>query len=102
MKAEVGKQDGGRKTGNTSMSASGHAERKIPVARRWYASFWASISTKQTPTNNKMPTNWWGKQNAVPLKFDPKPPESAFFPVFCFYNFDKCRLEVVMITSYPV
>ena len=23
--------------------------------------------------NNKMLTNWWGMQNAAPLKFDPKP-----------------------------
>ena len=31
---------------------------------------------------NKMPTNWWGRQNAAPLKFDPKPSEAAFSAVF--------------------
>ena len=30
-------------------------------------------------SNNKKPTNWWGRQNAAPLKFDPKPSEAAFW-----------------------
>ena len=29
-----------------------------------------------------MPTIWWGRQNAAPLKFDPKPSEAAFSAVF--------------------
>ena len=41
---------------------------------------------------NKKPTNWWGRQNAVPLKFDPKLSEAAFSAFFP--NFDKCRSEV--------
>ena len=41
---------------------------------------------------NKKPTNWWGRQNSAPLKFDPKPSEAAFWTVFS--NFDKCQLEV--------
>ena len=36
---------------------------------------------------NKMPTNWWGRQNAAGLKFDPKPSEAAFLAVF--FNFGK-------------
>ena len=28
---------------------------------------------------NKMPTNWWGRQTAAPLKFDSKSQEAAFF-----------------------
>ena len=39
-----------------------------------------------------MPIKWWGRQNAAPLKFDPKPSEAAFSAVFS--NFDKCRLEI--------
>ena len=31
---------------------------------------------------NKMPTNWWGRQNDAPLKFDPKPSEAAYFRPF--------------------
>ena len=31
---------------------------------------------------NKMPTSWWGRQNAAPLKFDPKKSEAAFLAVF--------------------
>ena len=30
---------------------------------------------------NKVSTNWWGRQNAAPLKFDPKPSEAAFSAV---------------------
>ena len=40
---------------------------------------------------NKKLTNWWGKQNAAPLKFDPKLSEVAFS---VFPNFDKCRPEI--------
>ena len=32
--------------------------------------------------HNKKPTNWLGRQNAAPLKFDPKPSETAFSAVF--------------------
>ena len=35
---------------------------------------------------------WWGRQNAAPLKFDPKPSEATFSVVFL--NFDKYRPEV--------
>ena len=38
-----------------------------------------------------MPTYWWDKQNAAPLKFDPKPSQAALSAVFA--NFDKCRSE---------
>ena len=31
---------------------------------------------------NKKPINWWGRQNAAPLKFDLKPLEAAFSAVF--------------------
>ena len=41
---------------------------------------------------NKKPTNWWGRENAAPLKFDPKPSEAAFSAVFP--NFDYCQPEV--------
>ena len=30
---------------------------------------------------NKTSTNWWGRQNAAPLKFDPKSSEVAFSAV---------------------
>ena len=33
-------------------------------------------------TLNKMPTNWWGRQDAAPLKVDPKPLEAVFSAVF--------------------
>ena len=44
-----------------------------------------------------MPTNWWewDRQNAAPLKFDPKPSEAAFSAVFD----EKCRLELVTSCS---
>ena len=29
---------------------------------------------------NKKPVNWWGRQNAAPLKVDPKPSEAHFGP----------------------
>ena len=35
--------------------------------------------TKTIFKTNKKPTNWWGRQNAAPLKFDPKPSEAAFW-----------------------
>ena len=41
---------------------------------------------------NKKPSNWWGRQNAAPLKFDPKLSKAVFLAVFS--NFDKCRPEV--------
>ena len=31
---------------------------------------------------NNMLTNWWDRQNAAPLKFDPLPSEAAFSTVF--------------------
>ena len=31
---------------------------------------------------NKKPTNWWGRQNAAPLKFDSNQSEAAFSTVF--------------------
>ena len=37
--------------------------------------------------------NGWARQNAAPLKFDPKPSEVAFSEVFP--NFDKCRAEIL-------
>ena len=43
-------------------------------------------------SGNKKSTNWWGRQNAVPLKFDPKPSRGDIFSRFS--NFDKSRLEV--------
>ena len=43
------------------------------------------ITTKVGVSPNKKPVNWWGKQNATPLKFDPKPSDTAFS------DFDKCR-----------
>ena len=33
---------------------------------------------------NKKPTNWWGRQNAAPLKFDPKLSEAGFRPFSVF------------------
>ena len=30
---------------------------------------------------NNIPTNWWGRKNASPLKFDPEPSEAAFSTV---------------------
>ena len=30
---------------------------------------------------NKKPTNWWDRQNAAPLKVDPKQSEAAFWTV---------------------
>ena len=43
-------------------------------------------------TKHKKPTNWWGRQNAVPLKFDSKQSEAAFSTVFFL---DNSRPEVV-------
>ena len=42
--------------------------------------------------SNKVANNWLGRQNAAPLKFDPKLSDTAFSAVFS--NFDKCRQEV--------
>ena len=42
--------------------------------------------------SNKMTTNWWGRQNAASLKFDPKPSDAAFRSFFS--NFGKCRSKV--------
>ena len=39
-----------------------------------------------------MPNNWWGMQNAAPIKYDQKLSEAAFSAVFL--TFDKCRFEV--------
>ena len=39
-----------------------------------------------------MPTNWWDRQDAAPLKFDPKPVGGGIFGRFL--NFGKCRSEV--------
>ena len=39
-------------------------------------------------------------KNLRHLKFDPKSSEAAFSAVFL--NFDKCRSEVAVVTSYPV
>ena len=48
---------------------------------------------------NKMPTNWCGRQNATPLKFDQKQSEAAFSPVLrTSTNADRKKL----VTSYPV
>ena len=41
---------------------------------------------------NKNPTNWWGRQNAAPQKFDRKPSEAAFWTVFL--NVHKCVADV--------
>ena len=38
------------------------------------------------------PTNWFGRKNAPPLKFDPKPQEEAFSAVYS--NFSKCQPKV--------
>ena len=41
--------------------------------------------TKSTMTKTneyKMPTNWWGRQNAAPIKFDSEPSETAFYGFF--------------------
>ena len=50
-------------------------------------------STWVDKAKNKKSTNWWGRQNAAPLKFDKKLLEIAFSPVF-FSNFDHCRPQV--------
>ena len=42
-----------------------------------------------TSMKNEKPTNWWSRQNAAPLKFNP---EAAFRPLLS--NFDECRPEV--------
>ena len=39
-------------------------------------------------TPNKKPTNWWGRQNAAPPKFDSNQYEAALWTVFS--NFHKC------------
>ena len=44
--------------------------------------------TKALKEIDKMPTNWWGRQNAALLKFDPKPSEAAFSANLP--NFDEC------------
>ena len=31
----------------------------------------------KSPNTDKKPTNWWGRHNAPPLKFDPKPVEGG-------------------------
>ena len=38
-----------------------------------------------------MLTNWWGRQNAMPLKYDQKPSDMAFSVVFFLQN---CPREV--------
>ena len=40
---------------------------------------------------NKTPTNWWGRQNAAPLKFDPEPSEAGYSAFLG--NSDKCQRE---------
>ena len=47
---------------------------------------------------NKKPTNWWGKKNAAPLKFSPKPSEAPFWTICS--KFHKCRPAKLMPT-YP-
>ena len=42
-------------------------------------------------SNNKKPTNWWGRHNAATLKFHSKQQEAAFSTVFR----DNFRPEVV-------
>ena len=51
---------------------------------------------------NKKSTNWWGRQNATPLKFNPKPHEASFSAISS--NFEKCRPEVAddVISSVAV
>ena len=39
-------------------------------------------------TQRNKPTNWWGRKNAAPLKFDPKPKEAAFSAVFRTLRYD--------------
>ena len=39
-----------------------------------------------------MLNNWWGRQNAAPLKFDSKTSEAAFFGRFS--KFDKCQSAI--------
>ena len=46
----------------------------------WRTMSWAiEVSNEDS---NKMLTNWWDRQNAATLKFDPKPSEAAFSAVF--------------------
>ena len=47
---------------------------------------------KGVTAHNKSPPIDWARQNAVPLKLDPKPSTAAFSVVF--FNSDDCRLEV--------
>ena len=51
---------------------------------------------------DKTHTNWWGRQNAAPLKFDPKPSEATFSGVI--WNCDKCQPKLAdnVISSVPV
>ena len=53
-------------------------------------------------TDNKKPTNWWGRQNAAPQTFDPKLSDTTFSDVFL--NCDIYRPEVAddVITSVAV
>ena len=52
------------------------------------------LINKHVTNSNKKPTSWWGRQNAAPLKFNPKLSEAAFWTVFS--NFHKCRRASLM------
>ena len=50
---------------------------------------------------NKKPTNWCGRQNAGPLKFDTKPSEAAFWEVF-FLTFRNADRKELITTSVGI
>ena len=49
----------------------------------------------------KMPTNWWGRQNAAPVKKRPKAVGGGIFSCL-FSNVNKCRSEADADVIYDV
>ena len=54
-----------RQLTNGCMQAVSRKQKEQQIHHRWGTAFAAK--------GNKKPTNWWGRQNAAPLNFDPKP-----------------------------
>ena len=63
---------------NTNSQSSANAYSSVAVEGRKFAQSRAFMDA----ICNKMSTNWWDRQNDVPLKFDPKPSEAPFSAVF--------------------
>ena len=66
---------------------------KTPPIRCLSCNRWALTMQKLMKIQTTRLPIGWARQNAVPLKFDPKKSEAAFLAVL--FNFDECLPEVV-------